>query len=157
MQNALLQTHLYSFFSFIVICFVYTFGIVWYYDILISESKFELNSKCPANSPLLFSIAVGVLSFWLTFHRQFVLLHRFSNRPKRALTSRFLISLLNYCRVPIEYFVELQRKAQEDVNKARHKPRDSLEVMSWVQLQIVGWHIWIGSWQAAFLRASGKK
>jgi len=68
-----------------------------------------------------------------------------SNRPKRALTSRFLISLLNYCRVPIEYFVELLRKAQEDVNKARHKPRDSLEVMSWVQLQIVGWHIWIGS------------
>jgi len=81
----------------------------------------------PANSPLLFSIAVGVLSFWLTFHRQFVLLHRFSNRPKRALTSRFLISLLNYCRVPTEYFVELLRKALEDVNKARHKPRDSLE------------------------------
>ncbi|XP_039822063.1 probable RNA-dependent RNA polymerase 3 isoform X2 [Panicum virgatum] len=51
-----------------------------------------------------------------------------SNRPKRALTSRFLISLLNYCRVPTEYFVELLRKALEDVNKARHKPRDSLEV-----------------------------
>jgi len=51
-----------------------------------------------------------------------------SNRPKRALTSRFLISLLIYRRVPEEYFLELLRKALEDVNKARHKPRDSLEV-----------------------------
>ena len=65
--------------------------------------------------------------FLLTFHHQFVLLHRFSNRPKRALTSRFLISLLIYRRVPEEYFLELLRKALEDVNKARHKPRDSLE------------------------------
>jgi len=125
MQNALLQTHLYSFFSFIVICLYIWYCLVLWYTYI--ESKFEINSKCPANSPLLFSIAVGVLSFWLTFHRQFVLLHRFSNRPKRALTSRFLISLLNYCRVPTEYFVELLRKALEDVNKARHKPRDSLE------------------------------
>ncbi|CAL4978427.1 unnamed protein product [Urochloa decumbens] len=51
-----------------------------------------------------------------------------SNRPKRALTSRFLISLLHYGRVPAEYFVELLRKALEDVNKVRRKPRDSLEV-----------------------------
>ncbi|XP_022681873.1 probable RNA-dependent RNA polymerase 3 [Setaria italica] len=51
-----------------------------------------------------------------------------SNRTKRTLISRFLISLLHYGRVPAEYFVELLRRALEDVNKARHKPRDSLEV-----------------------------
>lgn len=114
-----------TFIVFFLCC--YLFGRSVLLGIMISESKFELNSKCPANSPLLFSIAVGVLSFWLTFHQQFVLLHRFSKRPKRALTSRFLISLLHYCRVPAEYFVELLRKALEDVNKARRKPRDSLE------------------------------
>ena len=125
MQNALLQTHLYSFFFLYCYLFVHLvlFGIMIYLYRVQIWNKF----KMPANSPFLFSIAVGVLSFWLTFHRQFILLHRFSNWPKRALTSRFLISLLNYCRVPTEYFVELLRKALEDVNKARHKPRDSLE------------------------------
>ncbi|XP_044975321.1 probable RNA-dependent RNA polymerase 3 isoform X1 [Hordeum vulgare subsp. vulgare] len=51
-----------------------------------------------------------------------------SNRPKRALTSRFLIALLHYGGVPADYFMELLGKALKDVEKARHKTRDSLEV-----------------------------
>ncbi|XBI11519.1 hypothetical protein VPH35_138566 [Triticum aestivum] len=51
-----------------------------------------------------------------------------SNRPKRALTSRFLITLLQYGGVPADYFMELLGKALKDVEKARHKTRDSLEV-----------------------------
>ncbi|CAM0880241.1 unnamed protein product [Alopecurus aequalis] len=51
-----------------------------------------------------------------------------SNRPKRALTSRFLITLLHYGGVPVDYFMELLGKALKDVEKARHETRDSLEV-----------------------------
>ncbi|VAH58665.1 unnamed protein product [Triticum turgidum subsp. durum] len=51
-----------------------------------------------------------------------------SNRPKRALTSRFLITLLQYGGVPADCFMELLGKALKDVEKARHKTRDSLEV-----------------------------
>jgi len=51
-----------------------------------------------------------------------------SYRPKRAFTSRFLISLLHYGRVREEFFLDLLRNALEDVNNARHRPRNSLEV-----------------------------
>ncbi|WVZ72691.1 hypothetical protein U9M48_021110 [Paspalum notatum var. saurae] len=51
-----------------------------------------------------------------------------SNRPKRGYTSKFLIALLHHGRVPAEYFLKLLRNVLEDVNKARHKPRNSLEV-----------------------------
>lgn len=53
--------------------------------------------------------------------------HFSSNQPKRALTSRFLITLLQYGGVPSDYFMELLGKALKDVEKARHKTRDSLE------------------------------
>ncbi|KAJ1282153.1 hypothetical protein BS78_03G028700 [Paspalum vaginatum] len=51
-----------------------------------------------------------------------------SNRPKRGYTSKYLIALLHHGRVPAEYFLKLLRDALEDVNKARRKPRNSLEV-----------------------------
>ncbi|KAM0921118.1 hypothetical protein ACQ4PT_007020 [Festuca glaucescens] len=50
------------------------------------------------------------------------------NRPKRAVTSRFLITLLHYGGVPADYFIDLLGKALKDVETARHKTRDSLEV-----------------------------
>ncbi|KAG2595071.1 hypothetical protein PVAP13_5KG047900 [Panicum virgatum] len=51
-----------------------------------------------------------------------------SHRPRKAFTSRYLIALLHYGGVPDEYFMELLGKALEDVNKARNKAGDSLEV-----------------------------
>ncbi|TVU21362.1 hypothetical protein EJB05_30992, partial [Eragrostis curvula] len=51
-----------------------------------------------------------------------------SNRPRRAVTSRFLIALLHYGRVPADYFEELLAKALKDINKSCHTVKDSLEV-----------------------------
>lgn len=51
-----------------------------------------------------------------------------SNRPKRGYTSKYLIALLHYGGVREEYFLNLLRNALEDVNKTRHKTRNSLEV-----------------------------
>uniref|UniRef100_A0ACD5VTA2 Uncharacterized protein n=1 Tax=Avena sativa TaxID=4498 RepID=A0ACD5VTA2_AVESA len=51
-----------------------------------------------------------------------------SNRPKRAFTSRFLITLLHYGGVPENYFLELAEKALQDVEKACDKASDALEV-----------------------------
>lgn len=51
-----------------------------------------------------------------------------SNRPKRAYTSKVLITLLHYGGVPVDYFLELQRKAVKDVEKACYNTSDSLEV-----------------------------
>ncbi|KAM0921108.1 hypothetical protein ACQ4PT_007016 [Festuca glaucescens] len=51
-----------------------------------------------------------------------------SNHPRRAYTNRFLITLLNYGGVPVDYFLELLGKARKDVEKACHQTSDSLEV-----------------------------